>query len=57
MLNLRSAGQEFIKIIKRKFPESYEIMNNKGKFNDFLKECQKVISLEKINYRGIEVHY
>jgi len=57
MLNLRLADQEFIKIIKRNFPKSFEIMNNKIKFNNFLKECQKIINLEKINCRGIEVHY
>lgn len=56
MLNLRLAGQEFIKVIKRKFPKSFEIMSNRRKFNNFLKECQEIINLEKINCRGIEVH-
>ncbi len=57
MLNLRLAGQEFIKIIERKFPKSFEIMRNRVKFNNFLKECQEIINSEKINCRGIELHY
>jgi len=56
-LNLGLAGQKFIKIIKRKFPKGFEIMNNKVKFNNFLKECQKIINSEKIDCRGIEIHY
>ena len=55
-LNLRLAGQEFTKILKRKFPGSFEIMNNKTKFNGFLKECREIIDSEKINCRGIEIH-
>jgi len=57
MLNLRLAGQEFIKVIKRKFPKSFETMSNKAKFNNFLKKCRLAINSEKINCRGIEIHY
>ena len=57
IINLRLAGQEFIKILKRKFPKSFEILINEAKFNNFLKECRSVINSEKINCRGIEIHY
>jgi len=56
-INLRLAGQEFIEIIKRKFPKSFEMMESQAKFNDFLKECRKIIDSEKINCQGIEIHY
>ena len=55
-LNWRLAGQEFTKILKRKFPESFEIMNDKTKFNNFLGEVQDVISSGEINCRGVEIH-
>ena len=56
MINIRSAGEEFIKALKKEFPKSFEIVKDKKKFDKFIKECKSVIDSEKINVRGIEIH-
>jgi len=50
------AGEEFIKILKKKFPKSFEIIKDKAKFDNFVKECKRIVNLERINIRGIEIH-
>ena len=56
IINIRLAGEEFIKILKKKFPKSFEIVKDKRKFENFIKECKRVAELERISLRGIEIH-
>ncbi len=56
VLNLRASGQEFIKILRERFPESYEIMTSKEKLWQFIKNLKEVIKKENIKTAGIEVH-
>jgi len=56
IINIRLAGEEFIKILKKKFPKSFEIIKDKAKFDNFIKECKRIVGLEEVNLRGIEIH-
>ena len=56
MINIRLAGEEFIKILKKNFPKSFEIVKDKTRFDNFIKECKRIVNLERINIRGIEIH-
>ena len=56
IINIQLAGEEFIKVLKKEFPKSFEIIKDKRKFDKFIKECKGIIDSEKINVRGIEVH-
>jgi len=55
-INVRGAGKQFAEILKKEFPESYEIVTNKVKLAEFVKDCKKIISSQEIRVRGIEVH-
>ena len=56
MINMKLAGREFIKILRKEFPESLEISTNKKKLEKFVKECKNIINSEDIKVRGIEIH-
>jgi len=55
-LNMRAAGIECINAIKDNFPESYEVLTNKKRYLEFIKESKEIITREKVNVRGIEIH-
>lgn len=55
-INTRGAGREFMDILKKNFPKSYEILIDKSKFSEFIKESKDIISSENIKIRGIEIH-
>lgn len=55
-INLRGAGKEFCDILKTKFPESYEIVSDKNKFQRFIQECKKLISSQDIKVQGMVLH-
>jgi DNA repair photolyase len=55
-INTRGAGKEFMEALKREYPESYEVLINRNKFQEFIKESKKIISLENIKIQGIEIH-
>ena len=57
VLNLRASGKEFVNTLKTKFPESYEIMINKEKFSEFLRDLKAIVEKEDIKTAGIEVHF
>jgi len=57
MLNLKTSGENFVKILKSKFPQSYEMMTQKEKFFEFLESLKKIVKAEKIKTAGIEIHY
>lgn len=56
ILNLRASGEEFINVLKTKFPKSYEIMINRQKFSFFLKNLKGKIKKEDIKVAGIVIH-
>jgi len=55
-LNIKGAGKECMETIKRQFSESYETLQDKRRFSEFIKESEKIISSENIKVRGIEIH-
>jgi len=56
MINMKLAGREFIRILRKECPESLEIATNKRKFDKFVKECKDIINSEDIKVRGMEIH-
>jgi len=55
-INLRLAGAEFLKIIKKYFPQSWQVLTSKEKFENFIKETENKIRALDIQVRGIEKH-
>lgn len=55
-INMRGAGPEFARILDRRYPESYEIVNNKEKFSKFINETKQLILSKNIIVQGIEMH-
>ena len=55
-INVRGAGKEFVEVLKRKYPKSYEVLMDRKKFQEFIKASKRVISSENIKIRGIEIH-
>ncbi len=56
IINIRLAGEEFIKVLKKEFPESFEIVKDKARFDNFIRECKRIVDLQRINIGGIEIH-
>lgn len=56
MINTRGAGKEFMDVLRDRFPQSYNILRDRKKFSEFIKECKNIISSEDIRVRGIELH-
>ncbi len=56
MINIRGAGKEFMDVLKREYPKSYNVLTDKKKFSEFVKECKKMISSEDIKIQGIVIH-
>ncbi len=55
-INLRGAGKQFKEVLKKEFPKSYEIVTNKAKFQQFVKDSKKLIYSQNIKVRAIEIH-
>jgi len=55
-INIRGAGKEFLDVLKRKYPKSYDILIDKKKFQEFIKASKKIISSENIKLQGIVIH-
>lgn len=55
-INIRGAGKEFMETLKKHFLKSYEVLRDKRKFSEFIKESKKIISSENIKIKGIEIH-
>lgn len=55
-INVRAAGKEFLEALKKHFPESYSILNDKKGFLEFIKESKEIISSQNINIKGVEIH-
>jgi len=56
MINLRGAGKEFVAVLKKEFPDSYEILKDKERFNKFLMDIKQIVKKEKVKSRGVFVH-
>ncbi len=56
-LNARGAGKEFMDILKDEFPESYDILKDRKKYSEFIREMKNIITSEKIEIEGIETHF
>jgi hypothetical protein len=57
VLNLKASGKEFQSILKKEFPKSYQIIVNRKKFWNFIKNLKEVIKKEGIKTPGIVIHY
>jgi len=55
-INIRAAGAEFMEALRQHFPESHEILRDRRRFLEFVKESKKVISSENIKVHAIEIH-
>lgn len=55
-INQKAAGNEFIQILKNRFPKSYKLLKDKKEFELFIEDCRSIIRAENINARGIEIH-
>ena len=55
-INKRGAGREFADVLKKEFSKSFEILENKAKFQDFVKKCKKIINSTGIKVRGVVMH-
>jgi len=55
-VNIRGAGREFMDILKKKCPKSHNILIDKKRFQEFIKESKKIISSENIKIQGIVIH-
>ena len=56
VINLKRAGEEFVKVLKENFPKSFKIIKDKEKIARFINECLKIANSEKICLKGIETH-
>jgi len=55
-INTKGVGKEFMEVLKKQFPNSYEILADKNKMLDFIKESKNIITSKKIKIKGIEMH-
>jgi len=55
-INKRGAGREFADVLKKEFPKSFEILENKSKFEEFMLKCKKIINSAGIKVKGVEFH-
>ena len=56
VLNLRASGREFQELLRDEYPESYEILTDEEKFEEFLWELKKEIRSLGVKAQGIETH-
>ncbi len=56
-LNLNAAGTDFVNVLRKQFPQSYETIKNKEKFYKFVEEIKNIIKEERIKSAGICIHY
>jgi len=47
IINIRSAGEEFVKVLKENFPKSFEIIKDKARFENFIRECKRIVNLPR----------
>ncbi len=56
-LNLRASGKEFREWLRQNYPESYDVISDKSKFEKYLKEIVSTIKKNNIRCKGICIHY
>lgn len=55
-INIRGAGKEFIETLRKEFPKSYEVLVDRKRLLELIKECKRIISSESIKVQGIVFH-
>ena len=55
-MNLRGAGPEFVNMMKKEYPASLRILQDKEAMIAFMDECTKIIKKSGIKYIGIGKH-
>lgn len=53
-VNKRGAGRKFVDVLKKEFPKSFEILDDKIKFQEFFYQCKKIIDSAGIKVKGVE---
>lgn len=56
VLNLRASGREFQELLRDEYPESYEVLTDEEKFEEFLWGLKKEIRSLGVKAQGIETH-
>ncbi len=57
ILNLNAAGDEFKKMLKEKYPESYEIMTDKERYEKFIKDVKEILIKKGVKVLQLVTHY
>ncbi len=55
-LNLKASGWKFVQWLKQNYPESYEILKDEEKFQDYLNSVKNLIEKSGITVNGIVTH-
>lgn len=55
-INLRGAGKEFAAVLKKQYPQSWKILQDKKLFADFVNECKSIIKSAHIKTQDIVLH-
>jgi len=55
-INVRGAGKEFGAVLKKEYPQSWKVLEDKKLFSDFIDECKEIIKSAKIKTQGIVLH-
>jgi len=57
LLNLNAAGYEFKKLLMGNYPESYEIMTNKERYEKFIKDAKEILIKKGVKVLQLVTHY
>jgi len=57
ILNLNAAGSEFRQLLKEKYPESYEIMTDKERYEKFIKDVKEILIKKGVKVLQLVIHY
>ena len=53
----RASGKEFGELIKQNYPESYEILSDKNKAENYMIKLMEILKGNNIKIKGVCVHY
>ncbi|RLJ07076.1 MAG: radical SAM protein [Candidatus Aenigmatarchaeota archaeon] len=56
-LNLKASGKEFREWLKKNYPESYDVISDKTKAEEYVKAVVGTINKSGVSVRGVCVHY
>ncbi len=55
-MNLRGAGSEFVTMMKKEYPDSLKILQDKKLMAKYIQECQEIIKKSGIKYEDLVIH-